>query len=641
MAMLRVLTPRLPEGQKIKVCGSSTLLGGWNPELAPTMTCGAAIPLWTLNVDLLPDDEFKFILCTDEGYSWEEGANRSLRNRGPIEFRGLPQWKATGVAIPVFSLRSESDFGVGDFEDLKLMADWAASRGMSVLQILPINDTTMTRTHGDSYPYSANSSFALHPLYLRPDLIGKPIDTKLLRKLKAEQKELQRLTDVDYERVIALKETWVRAVFEQDGEQTLLTEEFADFMGQNYFWLLPYAAFSTLRDSYRNPDFHQWKEQYSPALIYKMLADPSSRHEMEYYFFLQYHLHRQLISAAKYCRSKGVALKGDIPIGISPLSCDAWQNSKLFNLDMQAGAPPDAFAIDGQNWGFPTYNWQRMAKDGYAWWRARLEKMAEYFDAYRIDHVLGFFRIWEIPVPQESGLLGHFSPALPFTSEEMLQQFGFRFDPYMAPVNKNCLFISDPYESGRYHPRIMGYETEMFAALPPDQKDSYRRLHEEFFYHRNDKLWEKNALQRLPAVVDATPMLACAEDLGMIPACVPGVLESLQVLTLEVQRMPKQFGVEVGNPATYPYMSVATTSTHDMAPLRLWSIHQRQCDLTAEECGQVIADHVGSPAMLTILPFQDWTAAEPALRSATPESEQINIPADPHHYWRYRMHITL
>lgn len=631
--MIRVLTPKLADGQYIKVCGSATALGGWNPDLAPRMECGPAIPLWTLEADLQPDDEFKFILCSEAGYTWEEGENRSQKHRGPIEFRGLPRWKATGVAVPVFSLRSADDFGVGDFEDIKLMADWAAERGMSVLQILPINDTTMSRTSGDSYPYSANSSFALHPLYLRPDKVGKPVDAKLLRQLRAERKALQLLPEVDYERVIRLKETWCKAVFAQEGEQTLRSDDFADFMGQNYSWLLPYAAFSVLRDQGRSLP-------YSNGLIVRMLTDDSTRHQMQFYFFLQYHLHCQLLSAATYCRSKGVALKGDIPIGISPTSCDAWQHPELFNLDMQAGAPPDAFARDGQNWGFPTYNWQRMGQDGYGWWRARLRKMAEYFDAYRIDHVLGFFRIWEIPVPQQSGLLGHFSPALPFTAEEMLQ-FGFRFEPWMAPEDKNCLFVTDPYEAGKYHPRIMGFETEMFATLPADQQEAYRKLHEEFFYRHNDRLWEANALRRLPAVVDATPMLACAEDLGMIPACVPRVLDALQVLTLEVQRMPKQYGVELGNPAEYPYMSVATTSTHDMPPLRLWNIQTRQCDPTAEECAQVISDHVGSPSMLTILPLQDWTAADPELRTTTPEAEQINIPADPHHYWRYRMHFTL
>ena len=398
-----------------------------------------------------------------------------------------------------------------------------------------------------------------------------------------------------------------------------------------------------------------------------MLKEDDMRHAMQFYFFVQFHLHNQLRDAAAYCRSKGVALKGDIPIGISPDSVDAWQSPELFNLDMQAGAPPDDFAREGQNWGFPTYNWDRMAPDGYAWWARRLSKMGEYFDAFRIDHVLGFFRIWEIPSTEVYGLLGHFSPALPLTPEEMATQFDFKFSEEMAhplrstegyatqrealaagradllPRFADRLFVEDPYQPGKYHPRIAGYDTEMFRMLPENQRNAYGRLHEEFFYRRHDELWRKNAEHRLPAVVNATSMLACAEDLGMIPACVPSVLNKLQVLSLEVQRMPKEYGVNLGRPETYSYQSVATTSTHDMPPLRLWLMQgsDAMTDPTPEQCAEYIDAHLHSPAMLTILPLQDWLSTDAKLRRPDPTEEQINIPSNPRHYWRYRMHLTL
>lgn len=669
--MFRVITPKVNPGQTVKVVGSCAELGDWNPRLGVTMSADRAIPLYTATVPYsLPDSlEYKFIICEGDNVIWEEGANRTLHNPGPLDFRGRERWKATGVAIPVFSLRSDNDFGVGDFEDLKLMADWAASRGMNVIQILPVNDTTMTRTRTDSYPYNANSTIALHPLYLRPELLGHIKDEATRRNFELLREELQQLPEVDYERVFAAKEAYARAIFEQEGVKTLTNPEFYRFLDDNSAWLIPYAAFSALRDKYGTPDFRQWGDdsRYSTSRIVNMLNEDGMRHIMQFYFFVQFHLHNQLRDAAAYCRSKGVALKGDIPIGISPDSVDAWQNPELFNLDMQAGAPPDDFAREGQNWGFPTYNWNRMAPDGYAWWARRLKKMGEYFDAFRIDHVLGFFRIWEIPSTEVYGLLGHFSPALPLTPEEMENQFGFSFKPEMArplhstegyanqrealaagradllPRFADRLFVEDSYQPGKYHPRIAGYDTEMFRTLPEDQRNAYGRLHEEFFYRRHDDLWRKNAERRLPAVVNATSMLACAEDLGMIPACVPSVLNKLQVLSLEVQRMPKEFGVSLGRPETYSYQSVATTSTHDMPPLRLWlmQVSSPMTDPTPEQCAEYINAHVHSPAMLTILPLQDWLSADAKLRRPDPTEEQINIPSNPRHYWRYRMHLTL
>lgn len=667
--LFKVITPRVSDGETVKVVGSCAELGNWNPRLGVTMSADRAIPLYTATVPYpLPDSlEYKFIICRGDDVIWEEGPNRTISDRGPLDFRGRERWRATGVAIPVFSLRSEQDFGVGDFEDLKLMADWAAERGMSIIQILPINDTTMTRTRTDSYPYNANSTIALHPLYLRLDKLGTIADEATRIAFERLRHELQQLPDVDYERVIEAKEAYARAIFEQEGEKTLKNPDFYRFLDENYYWLIPYAAFSALRDINGTPDFRQWgnDSRYSASRIVSMLNEDTTRHKMQFYFFLQYHLHCQLLEAADYCRAKGVALKGDIPIGISPDSVDAWHFPELFNLDMQAGAPPDDFAREGQNWGFPTYNWERMAPDGYGWWGRRLKKMGDYFDAFRIDHVLGFFRIWEIPATEVYGLLGHFSPALPLSPADMAHDFGFHFDPAMArplhttegfasqraaldagrsdllPRFADRLFVEDPYQAGRFHPRIAGYETEMFRNLPEEQRDAYCRLHEDFFYRRHNDLWRKNAERRLPAVVNATSMLPCAEDLGMIPACVPDVLNELQILSLEVQRMPKEYGVALGRPETYSYQSVATTSTHDMPPLRLWLMQKRGEDPAPQVCSEFVDSHVNSPAMMTILPLQDWLSTDGTLRRPDPTEEQINIPSNPRHYWQYRMHLPL
>lgn len=664
--MIRVIV-EVAKGARVKVCGNHPLLGNWNPAEAAPMSCGKSLPLWVLSLpeELPAEVEFKFIIVCGDEVTWEEGENRTIGSPGNLAFRGQAPWHTTGVAVPIFSLRSTDDFGCGDFADLPLLCDYAKAHGMRIIQLLPINDTTNSRTEADSYPYSANSSFALHPLYMRlQDLDGVPDDAASYEALR---QELQALPSVDYARVIAAKEAYIRAVYNKVGDATLQSREFARFIGENYSWLLPYAAYSVLRDRHSTADCSRWgrHRHYSAAIVTELLLSDTDRPAMGYYLYMQYHLHRQLAKAVQYCRENGVALKGDIPIGVSATSCDAWQHPELFNLGMQAGAPPDAFAKQGQNWGFPTYNWEQMSLDGYAWWSNRLKHMAQYFDAYRIDHVLGFFRIWEIPVSAVYGLLGHFSPALPLSPEAMRQEFGFEFLAEMArpgsdvegyasqrealaagredllPRFADVLFVEDPRQPGHYHPRIEGYDTNQFRRLSSGQQEAYRRLHEDFFYRRHNDMWAANALRRLPAVVDATAMLPCAEDLGMIPACVPSVLSRLQVLTLEVQRMPKEYGVRLGNPQNYPYMSVATTSTHDMPPLRLWWLLEQGCDPSTEECAAMVREHVESPSMLVVLPLQDWLASSATLRSPNPRSEQINDPANPNHVWRYRLHLNL
>lgn len=638
--LLRVLTTRLAPGLAVAVCGSAPELGSWQPSKALRMN-RVGIPLWSVGVSrsLPADTEFKFIIVGtgDDSVIWEEGANRTLGQPGPLEFRGGARWRAAGTAVPVFSLRSEADFGCGDFEDLRLLVDWAAATGQQVIQILPVNDTTMTRTRSDSYPYSAISSFALHPLYLRPRLLGLPADRNTRRRFERLRLRLNAEPAVDYPAVVAAKEEYARIIYKEQGAGELQSREFADFMAANASWLMPYCAFSVLRDRGR------LGEPYSPGLVLQ-LALENADGDFMFYAWLQYHLHRQLLGACRYARSRGVAVKGDIPIGVSASGVDAWQHPELFNLDASAGAPPDAFAADGQNWGFPTYNWERMAQDGFAWWRSRLEHMAQYFDAYRIDHILGFFRIWEIPAGVSSGLLGHFAPALPLGPGEMLGRYGFRFEPWMAVGSENSptdlLFVEDPYAKGCYHPRIGGFDAPCFARLDAAMQQSYRAMHEDFFYRRHDDFWRRSALMKLPALVNATPMLACAEDLGMIPACVPGVLDEVRVLALEVQRMPKQYGVELADPESYGWMNVATTSTHDMAPLRLW-LEQTGRDSSPSACEEYVRAHVDSPAMLAVLPLQDWLSVDAAMRNPDASSEQINVPANPDHYWRYRMHLTL
>ena len=731
--------PMVAPGQVLAIAGSTPSLGAWDTAKAVRMS-DARYPQWRALVDardITAASEFKFVVldsATGNVVAWEHGDNRTvgidpaigeatvlagLRVRNPFH------WKGAGVAIPVFALRSDDDFGVGDFYDLKKMIDWAAATGQRFVQILPVNDTTMTHTWMDSYPYNANSTFALHPMYLRLQELGTLADKKRRAHYEALGKDLNALAQIDYERVNEGKIAFFHEIFAQEGQRTLASADYKAFVEANRSWLLPYAAFCVLRDRFGTPDFTQWPDgfdRYDAERIERFAAANTA--DMDYVCYLQYHLDKQMRHVAAYARERGVAIKGDIPIGISRTSADAWQSPELFNMNSQAGAPPDDFSVLGQNWGFPTYNWDVMARDGYAWWKARFSKMSEYFDAYRIDHVLGFFRIWQIPMDAIHGLLGIFNPALPFTPDEMRSGYDFwinpdlhtrpyimdwflgdffgeltdrvrneyliaegygryRLKPEVDTQRKvadlfagaaddaskrirdglmglidNVLFIEDPVERGKYHPRISAQHSYIYRSLNDYEKWCFDRLYNDFFYRRHDAFWHEKAMQKLPPLIGATDMLVCAEDLGMIPHCVPSVMHELEILSLEIQRMPKDPNTEFGNTAAYPYFSVCTTSTHDMGGIRQWweedrAATQRFYNQVLHESGQapyfaepwvcerIVRRHLESPSMLCILPWQDWMSIDGDLRRHAPREEQINVPANSRHYWRYRMHIKL
>lgn len=295
-------------------------------------------------------------------------------------------WKCAGTAVPVFSLRTEDSFGIGDFHDLKKLVDWVAATGQRVIQLLPVNDTTMTGTWVDSYPYSANSIYALHPQFVYLPEAGVRRDSSY-KTLKAE---LEALPEVDYERVNQEKDRLMRKAFVSTWAKVSGSAEYKRFIEENADWLEAYCAFRILLRKTGTGDSSKWGKyaSYSAKKVTSVLAE--NREEADYQSFVQFHLHSQLVDARNYARKHGVTFKGDLPIGVSRTSVDAWQHPSQFNMDSQAGAPPDAFSADGQLWGFPTYNWDKMEEDNFAWWRARLKNMEQYFDFFRIDHILGF-----------------------------------------------------------------------------------------------------------------------------------------------------------------------------------------------------------------------------------------------------------
>lgn len=505
----------------------------------------------------------------------------SIRKHQASEF-DQPGFRGAGTAVPVFSLRTKDDFGIGEFNDLRPLVDWAAATGQCVVQLLPVNDTTRQGGWEDSYPYSPVSSFALHPLYIHLQDLG----LKETASFKKVQAELNALPELDYPRVYKEKMSLVRKAFEASRGKDLESSSYQKFVQDNSFWLDEYASFCARRDSFE-PDYYRWT---------------------------QWHLDRQFSAVAAYARSKGVHFKGDLPIGVSGDSADAFHHPELFNLDSTAGAPPDFFSADGQNWGFPTYNWEEMAKDDFAWWKKRLRKMAEYFDAFRIDHILGFFRIWEIPRECHSGRMGHFNPALPYSKVEI--------DSLGLPLEG--LFHEDPRHEGMYQPMISPASSE----LPQWQQERFGALYDDFFYHRHDAFWERNARRKLPELLGATGMLACGEDLGMVPDCVPGVMDDERILSLRMRGM--------GQSGPWSPLSVCATSSHDMETLRM----QCQSDPSPDEVERMLYEYLASPSMLAIFPLQDWLALDGDLRDPD-RSERINQPADPHHHWKFRIHLDL
>ena len=718
--IFRVSAPQIRQGQSVAILGSHPALGSWNPARYLRMEpIGLCEWLLSVNVDaILMPLEYKYVIVDDATHglvAWEEGDNRTVEGMLPPEQNAVPDgtvlvvygeslrvkeeiWRAAGVAIPVFSLRSSHSCGVGDFGDLRLLVDWAVATGMKVIQILPVNDTTAARSWSDSYPYNIVSAFALHPQYLDLHALGPLRNKKYMTVFLRQQNELNAMNHTDYEAVQRVKFDYIRVLYEERGQQTLDSREFKLWYEENQDWLVPYA---------------EWLAS-KPSVNSKPLS-------VNIVYFTQYHLHLQLKGAADYAREHGVVLKGDVPIGVNRDSVETATHPDLFCLDASTGAPPDNFSQNGQNWGFPTYNWE--SKEIVPWFQKRLKWMEQYFDAIRIDHVLGFFRIWEIPTDAIFGLLGHFSPALPMTQGE-IEYFGLPFrkdlftrplindrvlqrlfglhvpyvrEHFLIPRNyglydlkaeydtqqkiceafegkgdenslwirdglyrlvSNVLFLEDKRQPEMYHPRIGAWLDPVYEALTAEEKDAYMRLYNNYFYQRHNLFWGATAMRRLSEVFGHTRMLCCAEDLGMLPDCVAPVLDALRILTLEIQSMPKQSGFEFTHLDGNPYRSVATVSTHDMPPLRLWweespertqryyvSMLQKQGrapeHLPAHLAEEIIARHLYCPSMLCILSMQDWLAMDTELRSKHPRDERINVPSDPYNHWKYRMHLPL
>jgi 4-alpha-glucanotransferase len=730
----QISVPRVKNGFKICVTGNIPELGKWD-QYNPLILESAEFANWFGGIKRVPKVnkiEYKFAVYDVKNKrisEWETGDNRklSVKNqnvilKGDSSFRFPTPWKGSGIAIPVFSIRTMDGLGIGEFDDLKPFGDWIAKTGMNLIQILPINDTLSKFDWTDSYPYNAISVYALNPIYIKLDNLFKH-DNSTLSFLQKKKDELNALTEIDFEAVLDIKMEYLRKAFEFHMEYLDQDPDYQLFLEKNGFWVKAYALFCCMRDRYKTTDFSKWGEhaEYSEALLEKCCeAGDLDICDAKFYVFVQYHLDKQLSSSIEYLHKLGIALKGDIPIGINRESVDAWASPELFNFDQQTGAPPDYFSTVGQNWGFPTYNWEQMKKNDYDWWQNRFRKMADYFDAYRIDHILGFFRIWEIPYKYFEGLMGHFSPSLPYTKEELWANHlpfepkwwctphvykyeSYIFEDYTEQIlehffepegdlyylkEEHCetrqlfnkchklgimddniiyklrdvicdvLFMEDENQKGYYHPRIELQRTRKFHRIDDNVKHNLMVLYNDFFYKRHNQFWKNKALEKLPQLIHTTNMLVCGEDLGMIPDNVPEVMNQLNILTLDIQNMPKINTIEFSDPRWFKYFSVCTTSTHDTPTLRgIWKFDpekgKRMVNVLCHEdvptfadcpgwlCKKILEVNLQAGSALTILPLQDWLSISERLRYPDPHAERINKPEYSRHYWRYRMHLKV
>lgn len=539
--------------------------------------------------------------------------------------------RVTGALLPLAALRSQTSIGCGEFADLPAFAAWAADAGLTLIQLLPVNDSG-----GQSSPYSALSAFALHPMYLRiqdtPEYaaLGTAERSGVDASIDAAAAELDSAIRFDYDAVVRHKLTIARAVFDAAGANA--TQELTAFM-RTQPWVKPYAVFRALKTVNQERAWTEWEDP-SPAtqeMIDRAWKGKSLQAATRFYAWLQLRLDQQFQSASQQVHAAGVALKGDLPILMNEDSVDAWCNPDIFRTELRAGAPPDMFSHEGQNWGFPIYDWNGLAQRDYDWWRSRLAVAARYYSAYRIDHVLGFFRIWAIRDAERSGVLGAFWPQHGMTYDD-LRGIGFddgrirwlcephltgdqlrsalgpdwrarigtafsqlagedlyRFSETIggerdiesleiAPEQQAWLveqwrdraLVKLP--DGSYAPTWRFRECSRYVYIADWEKSNFENLVAERGSASNEQ-WAAHGHTILSVLRESSDMLPCAEDLGVIPEAVPRVLQQLGVYSLYVPRWAHYWDRE-GQPAIplheYRGQSVCATSVHDTSTLREW-----------------------------------------------------------------------
>ena len=533
------------------------------------------------------------------------------------------QERLTGVLVPLSALRSKESYGVGEIPDLVELARWVKQCGLQLIQILPINDTG-----GQSSPYSALSAFALHPLYLRvqdipeynsvPERVREEINIRIDRLRGRHERpgddEGKRST-LAYRELYEEKLELLTLLFDTAPEDAVVAEQVESWATENP-WVRPYAVYRTLKTANEQRSWTSWETLRNPDIesIERFWKASDNRRDTRFWAWVQMRLEQQMQSVAVELDNLGIALKGDLPILMNEDSVDLWANREIFIRELRAGAPPDMFSFLGQNWDFPIYNWDEMKRREYRWWKERLQQAEKFYHAFRIDHVLGFFRIWAIPETHFSGLPGFFYPSESISREELhevgldrgrirwlsephLERFRieellgergsaelleklftrigeedlFLFSDgitgeraitelafqYSLPEEATASLLTEyrnraliPTVDGGYAPTWNFRDCDRFHTLSEEERDAFETLVARK-QERSEELWERQGMELLSMMREHVRMLPCAEDLGVVPPSVPRTLQALDILGLVIPRWARRWD-EPGQPFVHP-----------------------------------------------------------------------------------------
>ena len=640
--------------------------------------------------------------------------------------------RLTGAAIPVGALRGRGSMGVGEFADLAGFARLCKKMGLGLIQLLPVNDTGY-----ESSPYSSLTAFGLHPLYLRiedlPEFAGA--DAAIKEKIAEAGRQHEPEPRFSHHQILQAKLDILRDIYAahraEIAKKAASGGSLADWIGKNS-WVKGYAVYRRLKEANGGKSWKEWPDhrEVSAADIDALWNDAKLREEHLFWAWLQEALDGQFGRAAKAIADAGIILEGDLPILMNEDSADVWAHPDIFIQDLSAGAPPDMYSPEGQNWGFPIYDWEAQAKDNYAWWRSRLAVAAKYYQAYRIDHVLGFFRIWASSRFDRSSALGRYIPYTPVTAGD-LKKLGFdksrirwASQPHIptgelwdalranwgnlfneaelaAAANKifakalnrvnneelwlfkkkirgekdidtlglhpairtylfqawhNRIFLE--YQKGRFFPVWYFRNSRAYNTLSEIEKQNLEALLEKRRV-KSEKVWEAQGKKLLSILVESSPMLPCAEDLGAVPDCVPRVLTRLKILGLRVVRWFRRWDWD-GQPYVpfeeYPELSVCTPAVHDSSTVREWLEREANQEQFSGFIGVPSLPKVYNPgtaktvllktatarSRFRVFQIQDLLHLSPKWYADDAASERINVPGTSNEFnWTYRLPATI
>ena len=647
--------------------------------------------------------------------------------------------KRTGIVVPLSALYTKECPSCGDFLALKDLADFCQKAGFSIVQLLPVNDTGT-----QSSPYSGLSAFALHPLFIRisalPEFKAAMKSNKAFStEYKNFEKNFEYKRRFNYAEVLSEKVKLLHLLFnyiekknaKDEAEAAKLNKELAEFVSKN-LWIIPYAVFKNIKDENMQASWKSWEpslQKLSYDQIKLKWQNKAKKSSHDFFVWCQLRASQQFKEGAECLRAKNIILKGDIPILMNEDSVDCWTYPEFFRQELRAGSPPDGGNPMGQNWGFPTYDWDRLEADEFTWWKDRIKTSAQYYDAFRIDHILGFFRIWAASEKDTTAYLGHTIPYADF-SHKTLNDLGFSDDrikwlsePHIptgtiesitwnhdeatAVLEKLCDRVNSE-ELWNFKKEIEG-DKEIYAmhffddegkdnaiknalaekwrdrsliqikkdhfvkvytfqnstawkTLSWEEQEKLKKLFAETEVKENE-LWGKQAETTLSAIVHASDMIPCAEDLGVNLAVMPEVLKKLDILSLKVIRWTREWE-KPGQPyipfADYPELSVATTSVHDSSTLRQWwnqekdsvwaFLNSLQADnkpdgnsaFIPEIAEFIMRAFAKCKSSLLINPLQDYLFLEHSFYLENENDERINIPGSVNDFnWTYRIPVTI